>query len=61
MPLFFFKPYNYNLKSMIDHSQNVFAPAEKIGLSLKPWALFVNIFVNEIEQKTILQFKPLKM
>ncbi len=34
---------------------------KKIGLSLKPWALFVNIFVNEIEQKTILQFKPLKM
>ncbi len=34
---------------------------EKIGVSLEPWALFVNIFVSEIEQKTILQFKPLKI
>ncbi len=29
--------------------------------SLEPWALFVNIVVSEIEQKTILQFKPLQM
>ncbi len=33
----------------------------KIGVSLEPWALFVNIVVSEIEQKTILQFKPLKI
>ncbi len=26
-----------------------------------PWALFVNIFVIEIEQKTILKFKPLNI
>ncbi len=30
--------------------QNVLEPAEKIGVSLEPWALFVNIFVSEIEQ-----------
>ncbi len=34
---------------------------EKIGVSLELWALFVNIFVSEIEQKTILQFKSLKI
>ncbi len=33
----------------------------ELELVEKPWALFVNIFVSEIEQKTILQFKPLKM
>ncbi len=40
---------------------NLLEPAEKIGVSLEPWALFVNIFVSEIEQKTLLQFKPLKI
>ncbi len=40
---------------------NVLEPAENIGVCLEPWALFVNIFVSKIEQKTILQFKPLKM
>ncbi len=40
---------------------NVLEPAENIGVSLEPWALLVNIVVSEIEQKTILQFKPLKM
>ncbi len=34
---------------------------EKDGVSLETWALFGNIVVSEIEQKTILQFKPLKM
>ncbi len=41
--------------------QNVLEPAENIGVSLEPWALLVNIVVSEIEQKTILQFKPLKI
>ncbi len=40
---------------------NVLEPAENIGVSLEPWALLVNIVVSEIEQKTILQFKPLKI
>ncbi len=40
---------------------NVLEPAEKIGVSLEPQALFVNVFVSEIEQNTILQFKPLKI
>ncbi len=40
---------------------NVLEPAENIGVSLEPWALLVNIVVSEIEQKTILQFKPLNM
>ncbi len=30
--------------------QNVLELAEKIGVSLEPWALFVNICVSEIEQ-----------
>ncbi len=40
---------------------NVLEPAEQIGVSLEAWALFENIVVSEIEQKTILQFKPLKI
>ncbi len=40
---------------------NLLEPAEKDGFSLEPWALFVNIVVSEIEQKTILQFKTLKI
>ncbi len=40
---------------------NVLEPAEKIGVSLEAWALFENIVVSEIEQKTILQFEPLKI
>ncbi len=38
-----------------------FKRQNKLFVSLEPWALFVNILVNEIEKKTILQFKPLKM
>ncbi len=34
---------------------------QKILVSLEPWTLFVNIVVSEIGQKTILQFKPLKI
>ncbi len=30
---------------------NLLQPAKKIGVSLEPWAFFVNIFVCEIEQK----------
>ncbi len=41
--------------------QNLFEPAEKNCVSLEAWALFVNIVVSEIEQKTILQFKTLKI
>ncbi len=37
---------------------NVLEPAENIGVGLEPWALLVNIVVSEIEQKTILQYKP---
>ncbi len=33
--------------------QKVLEPAENIGVSLEPWALFGNIVVSEIEQKTI--------
>ncbi len=40
---------------------NLLEPAEKDGFSLEAWALFVNIVVSEIEQKTILQFKTLKI
>ncbi len=40
---------------------NVLEPAENIGVSLEPWAWFGNIYVSEIEQQTILQFKPLKI
>ncbi len=36
-------------------------PAERNCVSLEAWALFVNIVVSEIEQKTILQFKTLKI
>ncbi len=41
--------------------QHLLEPAENIGVSLEAWALFVNIVVSEIEQKTILQFKTLKL
>ncbi len=40
--------------------QNLLELAENIGVSLEAWALFVNIVVSEIEQKTFLQFKTLK-
>ncbi len=32
----------------------LFRLPKKIGVSLEPWVLFVNMFVSEIEQKTIL-------
>ncbi len=41
--------------------QNLLEPAEQNFVSLEAWALFVNIVVSEIEQKTILQFKTLKI
>ncbi len=41
--------------------QHLLEPAEKNCVSLEAWALFVNIVVSEIEQKTILQFKTLKI
>ncbi len=51
---------SFNVPHITD-KHNVLEPAENIGISLEPWAWFVNIVVSEIEQKTILQFKPLKM
>ncbi len=41
--------------------QHLLEAAENICVSLEAWALFVNIVVSEIEQKTILQFKTLKI
>ncbi len=43
---------SFNVPHITD-KHNVLEPAENIGISLEPWAWFVNIVVSEILQDNI--------